>query len=76
MKKIISTEKIYDIINKYPDVVDIMVELGFKDIVKPGMLATAGKVMTVEKGAKMKNIPFEDIVKVFNEHGYSILKED
>ncbi len=76
MINIKSTEKIYNIANKHPDVVEIMVELEFKDIVKPGMLATAGKVMTIEKGAKMKNIPWDNIVKVFMEHGYSLLKED
>lgn len=76
MKRIISTEKIFYIVNRAPDVLDIMVELGFKDIVKPGMLNTAGKVMTIEKGAKMKNIPWDNIVKIFEEHGYVIVKED
>lgn len=76
MINIISTEKIYDIVNKHPDAINIMAELGFKDILKPGMLATAGKIMTIEKGAKIKNISWDNIVKAFNEHGYSIIKED
>lgn len=37
MVKINSTNKIYDIISKYPDVKEIMIELGFSDITKPLM---------------------------------------
>ena len=76
MKEINNTEKIYNVVAKYPDVVKVMIELGFKEIASPGMLSTAGKVMTIEKGAKLKKIPWTEIVKVFSEHGYSIIKEN
>ena len=76
MIKILSTTQIYDLINKYPDVKDIMVKLGFKDITKPGMMQSVGKVMTIEKGAKIKRIEWEIIDEMFKEHGYLIIKED
>lgn len=68
--------KIYDIVNEYPEVLDIMAELGFRDITKPGMLQTAGRVMTIENGAKMKRINMERITAEFAEHGYELVKED
>lgn len=73
MGKINSTNKLYDIINEHPDVKDIMVELGFKDIIKPGMLQSVGKLMTIEKGIKMKNISWDLAVKKFKEHGYVLI---
>lgn len=75
MEKIKSTDKIYDVINKYPDVTDIMVELGFSDIIKPGMLQSAGRIMTIEKGSKMKNIPWDEIIDTFEKQGYLVVKE-
>ena len=66
-------DKLYDIIIKYPDVKEIMVELGFKDIIKPGMLQSMGKIMTIEKGAKAKNIDWNLVIKIFKEHGYELI---
>lgn len=74
MKIIKSTDKIFDIAVKYPDVINIMVELGFEDIAKPGMINTAGRIMTIDKGAKLKGIAWEEIERKFNEHGYIIEK--
>jgi len=63
---------IYDIVANYPDVKDIMLELGFEDIIKPGMINTVGKFMTLEKGAKLKRIEWNVIKQVFENHGYMI----
>lgn len=70
-----STVSVYDLVKTHPEVKEIMVELGFRDIVKPGMLQSAGRIMTIEKGAKMKNIDWKLIEKTFKEHGYLIIKE-
>ena len=56
MEVININDKLHDIVIKYPDIKEIMVELGFKDILKPGMLQSVGKIMTIEKGVKAKRI--------------------
>ncbi|MEX1377302.1 MAG: DUF1858 domain-containing protein [Eubacteriales bacterium] len=66
-------DKLYDIIVLYPEVKDIMVGLGFKDIVKPGMLQSMGKIMTIEKGARAKNISWELVFNTFKERGYELI---
>ncbi|MCK5811628.1 MAG: DUF1858 domain-containing protein [Clostridiales bacterium] len=68
-----STMTIYDLLTTYPNIKEIMVELGFLDIVKPGMLQSVGRFMTIEKGSKMKNIGLELIKKTFYNHGYLII---
>ena len=67
-----SKMSIYDMIKQYPEISDIMVELGFESIIKPGMLASMGKVMTLEKGSKMKNIEWDLIVKTFDKFGFEV----
>ena len=73
MKKIINlNESIYDIYNKNPEIADIMYEYGFHDIVKPGMIQSAGRIMTIPKGAAMKKLDIEEIKKDLISRGYEV----
>ncbi len=68
------TTSIYELVKEYPDVKQIMSDLGFVDIVKPGMLQSVGRIMTLEKGARMKNVDWESIVAAFDSNGYTLTK--
>lgn len=73
MKKVISMQQsVYELVTADPAVMEIMVQLGFCDITKPGMLQTAGRFMTLAKGAKLKKIAPEVIKQTFRDHGYRI----
>lgn len=72
MKTINAKETVFNIVNANPEVKDIMVELGFKDIARPMALKTVGKVVTLEKGSAIKDIPMEKIKAVFASHGYQV----
>lgn len=71
-KQIRLDDTVYITCEKHPEVKEIMNELGFKDITKPGMLNTAGRFMTIRKGAQMKKISLENIVSTFEKHGFSV----
>ncbi|HHV60809.1 MAG TPA: DUF1858 domain-containing protein [Clostridiaceae bacterium] len=73
MGKVIDLSKsVYEICNEHPDVAAIMKDLGFESITNPGMLKTAGRFMTIPKGAAMKNIPMEKIKEAFALKGYDL----
>ncbi len=75
MKKVLRMdESIFDIVSRHPEVIDIMVELGFKDIAKPGMLQTAGRFMTLSKGIKLKKMNLDTVMLTFGRHGFEIIK--
>lgn len=65
-----------NIAKEHEDFKEILFELGFKDIIRPGMLATVGKFMNLKKGAKMRKIPLEDIIKTLKEKGYQVEGEN
>ncbi|KJK28978.1 DUF1858 domain-containing protein [Paenibacillus polymyxa] len=67
-------ESIFNLVNRYPEVKDIMEELGFHDIAKPGMLQTAGRFMTLSKGIALKKISMETVQQTFMQHGFTIQK--
>lgn len=77
MKKILDLNRtIYDLVNEYPEVADIMKNLGFEGITNPAMLHTAGRFMTLKKGAVMKNIDLKKIMEAFEEKGFITREED
>lgn len=75
MKRISMNDSIFKLASEYPEIVDLMVQLGFSDIAKPGMLSTVGRVMTLSKGAKMKNIDLNIINNTFRAAGFEIDEE-
>jgi hypothetical protein len=73
MEKIIDLNKtVYEISHQYPEIIEILKDLGFYDIVKPGMLQTAGRFMTLHKGAAMRKISMEHIRQAFREKGFIV----
>ncbi len=65
-------ETVYALCTKYPELVAVLQELGFTDIAKPGMLQTAGRFMTLKKGAAMKNIGMDRIHAALTANGYTV----
>ena len=63
-------ETVYSLCTKHPELVTILSELGFTDITKPGMLQSAGRFMTPVKGAALKHIALDDMVKTLTACGY------
>lgn len=63
---------VHDLCKEYPEVKNILEELGFSDITKPGMLETAGRFMTIKKGSIAKGIDIEKIKQEFIRRGYEI----
>ena len=71
-KTVTLSRSVYDICTKYPDIKEMMISLGFTDLGKPGMLKTAGRFMTIPKGAKMKGIDLEIIKQNIRDLGYGV----
>ncbi|WP_307971681.1 DUF1858 domain-containing protein [uncultured Brachyspira sp.] len=55
---------------KYPEIKNILANLGFDAIKNPVMFNTVAKVMTIYKASKMKNIDMKEIIKKFEEKGF------
>ena len=71
-KKLDLSKSVYDLVTEYPEVVDIMKELGFSEITNKVMLNSVGKIMTIPKGAKMKGVSMIDIVSAFMKAGFTL----
>ena len=73
MNKILDLDKsVASLVKEYPEVADIMADLGFTEIKNPAMLASVGRIMNLKKGSQMKKIPMEEIVRAFREKGFEV----
>ncbi|MDM5155654.1 DUF1858 domain-containing protein [Bacillus sp. DX1.1] len=71
-KMIDFSQTVCDLAIEYPEIIPILKELGFEHITKPGMLQTAGRVMTIPNGCRMKGISFDIVKKTFKNNGFNI----
>lgn len=72
--KIIDLNKnVNELCKEFPDLPKILYDMGFVDIVKPGMLSTVGRFMTIKKGAAMKKISLDIIKDTLSQNGYDVI---
>lgn len=74
-KKLDLNKTVYELTQEYPELINIMAELGFTEITKKAMLHSVGKMMTIPRGAKIKNIPMTDIVRSLMGEGFELVGE-
>ena len=74
-KKIDLNRTVFELTEEYPELIDIMAKLGFTEITKKPILHSVGKIMTIPKGAKMKNISMMDVVAMLMTNGFEVVEE-
>lgn len=71
-KKLDLTKSLYDLCKEYPELIDIMVELGFTEAENEMTLNTVGRVMRIPKGAQIKKIPMNKVVMALMNNGFEL----
>lgn len=72
MKEINLNTSIYELITKFPELKEVLFDIGFVDIIKPGMLQTVGRFMTLKKGSEAKRMDLSMIQEKLIQKGYTI----
>lgn len=77
MNKIVDFSKpVTKTVKEFPETKEILKTLGFGMINNAVMRATVGKITSINKGARIKNIPIETIAKSFEERGFEIINKE
>ena len=72
-EKVIQLSKsVYELCQMYPELPQILHDLGFTDITRPGMLVSVGRFMTLVKGATAKKIDIDVLKQQLEEQGYVV----
>ena len=75
-KKLIDINKnVYELCKEYPEIKDILSDLGLEAIKNPIMFNTVAKITTIDKASKMKNLNMKEIIKKFEERGFAFVND-
>ncbi len=67
LTEITKDTKVFDIVEQYPETLQIFLDFGFSQMANPVMLKTMGKVASVEMATKMHNVDIKKFLHVLND---------
>jgi len=73
-KSININKSVYELCREYPEIRDILYDLGFEPIKNDIAFNTVARAITLEKASKIKNIDLNDIIKRLEENGFETHK--
>lgn len=65
-------QSVYSLCKEHPELTALLARIGFEDIAKPGMLHSAGRFMTLPKGAALKKLDLNTIKQMLAENGFLV----
>lgn len=72
MRTVDFNDSLANIVQQYPELLDILYDFGFTHIKAPGMLQTAGKFMSLKMGCELRKIDVSALEDHLINKGYTI----
>lgn len=72
MKKIFLNKSVYELTEQYPELINILKELGFLGVANPIVRNTLGRKMTIPEGCKKQGKKLENVIQKLKEHGFEV----
>lgn len=72
MKEINLKRSVYELTETYPEIIDILKELGFLGVINPVARKTIGRVTTIPQGCKKQGKDLNEVIKIFEEKGFKV----
>jgi hypothetical protein len=72
MNEIDLKKSVYELTEAYPELIDILKELGFLGIVNPVVRNTLGRATTIPKGCEKQGKDLNKAIKKLEEKGFTV----
>lgn len=63
---------VYQTLQDHPEILDLLVDLGFKPLKNPVMVNSLGKVTSLRQGASLIQLDLNDLITSLDQNGYLI----
>ncbi len=73
MKSVDLGKNLHELTEKYPDLIPILVDLGFSGVALPEMRSTHGKEMTIPAGVEKFGLNMDDVTATLRDHGFEVV---
>lgn len=65
-------QPVNQVLKTHPELLDILVELGFKPLANPLMRQSLGHITTLKQGCQLINLPIDQLKTTLHFHGYDV----
>lgn len=72
-KKIDLSRTVYDLTTQYPELIEVLADLGLTDIKKKFLRNSVGKLITIPKGAGMHGIEMKAVIDALEQQGFEVV---
>ncbi len=73
MLKLIDLKKnVYELTETYPELIEVLKEMGFLGVANPIARKTLGKVTTIPQGCKKQGKDLNEVIKKLKELGFKV----
>lgn len=72
MKEIDLKKSVYELTEAYPELVEILKELGFLGVANPVVRKTLGRVTTIPQGCEKQGKDLNEVIKKLEEKGFAV----
>ncbi len=72
MKELNLDQTIHSAVKKYPELAEVIAELGFPQVRNAFILSTVGKRLTLQKAIEQSGLEREQIIETLSSKGFSI----
>jgi hypothetical protein len=76
MKEIDLERSVYELTEEYPELIEILKEMGFLGVANPVVRKTLGRKTNIPQGCKIQGKELIDVIAKLNEKGFSIKQNE
>lgn len=75
MNKVNILRPVADICDDHPELIDLLVDMGFKPLGQKIMRETLGRKVSLKTGTKVIGLPLDTLIKKLEANGYTVVEE-
>ena len=72
MKELDLSKSLYELTEAYPELIEILGELGFLGVLKPVVRQTLGRMTTIPQGSAKQGKDLKEVIKKLEEKGFTV----
>ncbi len=61
------------VVEAHPEILELLIELGFKPLANPLMRQTLGRKVSIRQGAKLQGVDLQRICQTLEYNGYQVI---
>lgn len=74
MKEIDLKKSVFELTETYPELIDVLKELGFLGVVRPVVRTTLGRVTTITQGCERQGKDLNEVIEKLEQAGFTVLQ--